>query len=54
MFAALEAEYPFLRENMLSAMGNLHPERLLDTRYLDLDGTPEPAAPDLLPVFMES
>jgi tRNA 2-thiocytidine biosynthesis protein TtcA len=54
MFAGLEAEYPFLRENMLSAMGNLQPDRLLDTRYLDLEGAAEQAAPELLPIFMES
>jgi len=47
MFASLEQEYPHLKENMLSAMGNLDTGRLLDTRFLDLGA----AAPPLLPVL---
>ena len=34
----LEQEYPRLKESLLSAMGNIEPSRLLDTRYLSLDG----------------
>ena len=52
MFAELEVQYPNLKQNMLSAMGNLQPERLLDTRYLDLDGT-LPESQDLLPVLAD-
>jgi tRNA 2-thiocytidine biosynthesis protein TtcA len=37
MFAELEREYPHLKENMLSAMGNLDTGRLLDPRFLDLE-----------------
>lgn len=37
MFADLEKEYPFLKENLLSAMGNIETSRLLDTRFLDLE-----------------
>ena len=33
-----EREHPHLRENILSAMGNINHGRLLDTRYLDPDG----------------
>jgi tRNA 2-thiocytidine biosynthesis protein TtcA len=33
MFGELEREYPHLKENILSAMGNLDPGRLLDTRF---------------------
>jgi tRNA 2-thiocytidine biosynthesis protein TtcA len=40
LFAHLEQEYPHLKENILSAMGNLDPGRLLDTRFLDLPGAP--------------
>jgi tRNA 2-thiocytidine biosynthesis protein TtcA len=40
MFAELEVKFPHLKENMLSAMGNIEPQRLLDTRFLDH----EPAA----------
>jgi tRNA 2-thiocytidine biosynthesis protein TtcA len=36
-----EREHPRLRENMLSAMGNISHGRLLDTRYLDPDGETE-------------
>ena len=41
IFSDLEHEHPFLRETLLSAMGNLEPGRLLDTRFLDLDGNSE-------------
>jgi tRNA 2-thiocytidine biosynthesis protein TtcA len=54
IFKDLEMDYPFLKESLLSAMGNIDPHRLLDTRYLDLDGnTPEPA-PELLPILSDS
>ena len=47
MFGDLERRYPHLKENILSAMGNIEPQRLLDTRFLNLDGggtlTPRPA-----------
>jgi tRNA 2-thiocytidine biosynthesis protein TtcA len=42
IFAQLEQEHPFIKENLLSAMGNIEPQRLLDVRYLD----PEAAEPD--------
>ena len=32
-----EIEHPHLRENILSAMGNIQHGRLLDTRYLDAE-----------------
>lgn len=38
LLAELEKDFPNLRENMLSAMGHLEPERLLDPKFLDLDG----------------
>lgn len=62
MFSDLEKDYPHLKENMLSAMGNLDPGRLLDTRYLDVEGqgrtaapVPIPAgeAPDLFPIVTD-
>jgi tRNA 2-thiocytidine biosynthesis protein TtcA len=44
-----ETEHPHLRENILSAMGNIQHGRLLDTRYLDAEQLdPEP---ELLPVL---
>lgn len=57
MFAEIEADYPFLKENLLSAMGNINPQRLLDTRYLDVDRgdeEPEGSGSALLPVLTES
>jgi tRNA 2-thiocytidine biosynthesis protein TtcA len=41
IFHELEKEYPHLKENILSAMGNLDPTRLLDTRFLDGKSAPE-------------
>jgi tRNA 2-thiocytidine biosynthesis protein TtcA len=38
MFVELEKEHPFLKESLLSAMGNIETSRLLDTRFLDLEG----------------
>jgi len=43
IFAELEQEYPHLKENILSAMGNVDTGRLLDTRYLDKDKAEAPA-----------
>jgi tRNA 2-thiocytidine biosynthesis protein TtcA len=42
MFGTLEKDYPHLKETLLSAMGNIETGRLLDPRYLDLDGRAEP------------
>src|SRR5271156_3068317 len=57
--AEWEREHPHLRENMLSAMGNINPGRLLDTRYLDPDGEIEDAEITLtgskvLPILQEA
>ncbi len=41
MFANLEKDYPHLKETMLAAMGNIETGRLLDPRFLDLEGTKE-------------
>jgi len=37
LLGGLEREHPRLKESLLSAMGNIETERLLDTRYLPLD-----------------
>jgi tRNA 2-thiocytidine biosynthesis protein TtcA len=42
LLGGLEKEYPHLKESLLSAMGNIETERLLDPRFLPVDG--EPAA----------
>lgn len=39
ILAHLEKEHPALKETLLSAMGNIETSRLLDTRFLDLEGT---------------
>jgi tRNA 2-thiocytidine biosynthesis protein TtcA len=54
-----EIEHPHLRENIISAMGNIQHGRLLDTRYLDTEATaPEPefivGGSELLPVLNEA
>ncbi len=42
IFSDLERDHPFLKKTLLSAMGKIETGRLLDTRFLDLDGD-EPA-----------
>ena len=44
MFGELEKEHPHLKETLLSAMGNIQTGRLLDPRFLDLDGGSETEA----------
>jgi tRNA 2-thiocytidine biosynthesis protein TtcA len=52
MLAELETTHPHLRETLLAAMGNVELKRLLDTRYLDLDGSSAgEAEQDLLPIL---
>ena len=57
LFGEMEKEHPFLKETLLSAMGNIEPQRLLDTRFLDPDAgdadSPNEAS-SLLPVLTES
>jgi tRNA 2-thiocytidine biosynthesis protein TtcA len=48
LFGELEKEYPHLKENMLSAMGNVDTKRLLDPRLLEME-SPEP-----FPILSES
>jgi tRNA 2-thiocytidine biosynthesis protein TtcA len=59
LFAELEQEHPFLKETLLSAMSKVETGRLLDTRFLDLEGQGEesgffseeqPAADELVTV----
>jgi len=52
MIPDLEKDYPHLKETLLSAMANIVTERLLDPRFLDLDGSSE-AKTDLLPLDPE-
>jgi tRNA 2-thiocytidine biosynthesis protein TtcA len=52
MFGELEKEHPYLKENLLAAMGNVDTHRLLDPRFLDLDGKAQaPAEDNPLPVI---
>lgn len=57
IFAELELEYPFLKENLLSAMGNIETSRLLDPRYLPADAggktTSAMSADNPFPVVIE-
>src|SRR5436309_205805 len=51
LFAGLEQEYPHLKENILSAMGNVDTQRLLDPRFLNV----EKAGPlEMFPIVTES
>ena len=50
----VEQEYPHLKENILSAMGNVDTGRLLDPRFLNLDSEPaSPPNPELFPIVTE-
>ena len=48
LFSEIEKDYPHLKETLLSAMGHLEPDRLLDPRYLDLEG--QKPAPETAPL----
>ena len=56
-----EKEFPHIRETMLTAMGRVEHGRLLDRRYLDLDGTSTPGEDEeemggsaLLPILVNA
>jgi tRNA 2-thiocytidine biosynthesis protein TtcA len=51
IFTELEQDYPHLKENILTAMGNVDTSRLLDTRFLDLNAGEAPA--ELFPIVTE-
>ena len=54
LFAEIEKEHPHLKETLLSAMGKIETGRLLDTRYLDLNGgPPEKESHEVLPIITE-
>jgi len=53
LFGDLEKEYPHLKETLLSAMGNIETGRLLDPRFLDLDGETQPAEPNPLAIVSD-
>ena len=53
-FAELEQDYPHLKETMLSAMSNIEPQRLLDTRFLNGNGPQDIPASTLFPIVTES
>jgi tRNA 2-thiocytidine biosynthesis protein TtcA len=54
VFAELEKEHPHLKENILSAMGNVDTKRLLDPRFLDVEAPPAHEAQELFPIVTES
>src|SRR6266571_9255297 len=53
IFRELEIEHPRLKESLLSAMGNIQPGRLLDTRYLDMEASSVTAEPEPFPIVTE-
>jgi len=52
LFGELEKEHPHLKDNILSAMGNVDTGRLLDPRYLNLDRD-QPPNKELFPIVTE-
>ncbi len=51
----LEKEHPHIQTSILSALGNIQPQRLLDTRYLDLEaGEEQELSSALFPVLTEA
>ncbi|MCS7024065.1 MAG: PP-loop domain-containing protein [Bryobacteraceae bacterium] len=50
-FAELERDYPHLKDNMLAAMGNIDPRRLLDVRYFEAEV--EGAATEAFPILQQ-
>ena len=54
LFGELEREHPHLKENILSAMGNVDTGRLLDPRFLDLEGAEAPPREELFPIVTET
>jgi tRNA 2-thiocytidine biosynthesis protein TtcA len=54
LFQNLEVQYPYLKENLLAAMGNIETARLLDTRFLDLEGCEGLAGGPPFPIVTES
>ncbi len=46
MLGDLEKDHPYLKENLLAAMGRIETDRLLDPRYLDLEQTEKEAETD--------
>jgi tRNA 2-thiocytidine biosynthesis protein TtcA len=53
-FSELEQEHPHLKESMLSAMGNIEPQRLLDTRYLNPEAIDTAMSTNPFPIVTES
>jgi len=54
IFAELEKEHPHLKNTLLSAMGNINPGRLLDLRFLDLEGSTDEAEAGPLAVLEDA
>jgi len=54
LLAELEARYPHLKQKLIAAMGHLDTGRLLDPRFLDLDGAEAPLPPQAVPCPAES
>lgn len=49
----MEREHPRMKDTMLAAMGNIYPQRLLDTRFFDPDQSDEPVREELFPILHE-
>ena len=54
LFGELEREHPHLKENILSAMGNVDTGRLLDPRFLNLENAGPAEPSELLPILADN
>ncbi|MBI4907083.1 MAG: PP-loop domain-containing protein [Acidobacteria bacterium] len=53
-FTDLEKDYPHLKETILSAMGNIQPNRLLDPRFHSEEDEEDPQSGTMFPIVTES
>jgi tRNA 2-thiocytidine biosynthesis protein TtcA len=54
LFADLEIQYPYVKENLLAAMGNVDTGRLLDPRFLELGGGAGDSSKNPFPILADS
>ena len=53
IFGDLQKQHPRLQDTLLAALGNIEPQRLLDTRYLDIEAGADQPASELLPILQD-
>jgi tRNA 2-thiocytidine biosynthesis protein TtcA len=53
LFSELEKEHPHLKDSLMAAMGNIETDRLLDTRFLDVNAGAARGSEALFPLLTE-